>query len=167
MHNLVRYERATPEGKLHRPEIASGTIKNFGTWSLSSSGLLTIDGQGEMPHWPLWLGESWFPWREVRKHIRSVRIALGITSIAAWTFCDCSSLHSIHLPYSVTTIGEYAFHSCSSLSSITIPDGVTSIGSSAFSGCSSLKTISVPAGLDLFGYRERPFFEPAEFFDGG
>ena len=62
----------------------------------------------------------------------------SVTSIADYTFYNCSSLTSVTIPDSVTSIGSYAFWYCTSLTSITIPDSVTSIGYSAFEGCSSL-----------------------------
>ena len=76
---------------------------------------------------------------DCRKHVTSVIIPEGVTSIGDDAFYYCSSLTSVTIPNSVKSIGSWAFEYCSSLTSITIPESVTSIGDYAFDDCIFVK----------------------------
>ena len=137
------------------------------TWSLSSTGVLTISGSGAMTDL---VSKDDQPWKGYRTSITSVVIESGVTSIGDSAFEGCSgltsitfaegshlttigvnafygcsntNLKSIEIPASVTTIDNWAFMSCSYLESITIPASVTSIGNSAFESCSNLASVTV------------------------
>ncbi len=86
-----------------------------------------------------------------RKKEQSYNIPKSVTSIAEYTFYECSELKTITIPEGVTSIGEYTFSGCSSLTTITIPEGITDIGEYAFSKCSSLTTITLPEELTSIG----------------
>ncbi len=85
------------------------------------------------------------------KLVTEITIPDTVTSIAAYSFMNCSSLKSITIPDSVTSIGRYAFYNCDSLTSIVIPDSVTSISNSAFYGCNGLTSIVIPDSVTNIG----------------
>ena len=62
---------------------------------------------------------------------------VGLSSIGANAFNNCSELTFITLPNTLTTIGNSAFYNCSGLiGSLTIPNSVITIGNYAFYNCS-------------------------------
>ena len=86
--------------------ILSGSCGNNVTYTLDDSGLLVIEGSGEMENYNF--GNE-FPWRS--RIVKQVEIKNGVTSIGKAAFF-CSCLTSITIPNSVTSIGETAFSSC-------------------------------------------------------
>ncbi len=108
------------------------------TWSLNSTGVLTISGSGDMANYVYNQ-----PWNSYKDNITSVVIESGVTSIGNWAFRDCTGLTSVTIPASVTSIGQSAFEGCKGLTSITIPASVTSIGNSAFKSCYNLTSVTV------------------------
>ena len=126
----------------------------------SSTGVLTLSGNGELP-------DSEFYYQD---DIKSVIIGDGVTSIGSDAFYNCPNLSSVTIGSGVKTIGSYAFrgtgltsvyipsnvtdikynafYDCTSLRSATIC-GAYSIGSSAFEGCSSLSTVTLQEGTKL------------------
>ena len=116
--------------------IASGDCGKDGSdviWTLDSTGLLTISGEGEMTY-PI----PWISWRD---NIKCVVIENGVTSIAERAFSQCTRLTSVTIPRGVISIGESAFQGCTGLISLTLPDSVASMGKSAFYGCTGLTEI--------------------------
>ena len=131
----------------HEPEeppVESGTTGKL-TWTLSSDGILTISGKGEMPNY-----DYPPPWKKYL--ITTVIIKNGVTSIGDRAFYGCTGLASVTIPNSVTSIGNYAFGFCSSLTSISIPNSVTNIGNDAFSYCSSLTSVTIPNSVTFIGF---------------
>ena len=120
------------------------------SWSLSSSGQLTISGTGPMNDFT---SSSQNAWRDLmlRDKIKSVVIQNGVESIGEHAFSACS-LKSVTIPGSVTSIGSSAFHTCIELTSVTIPGSVTSIGSSAFFYCTGLKSLTIPDSVTSIGF---------------
>ena len=128
--------------------VASGDCGRYGnnlTWTLDSTGLLTISGQGEMDNF------SSLTWGDKKSDIKTVVIEPGVTSIGAQAFWGCSGLVSVTIPDSVTFIGRSAFSGCSNLTSVSIPDGVTVIRNRAFEGCSKLTSTTIPEGVTGIG----------------
>ena len=93
--------------------IASGTCGDNLTWTLDSTGLLTISGTGKMYDFT-----SASPWYSYRDSINSVEFDGEITSIGMRAFSGCSSLTGVTIPDSVTNIGYMAFSDCSQLSTV-------------------------------------------------
>ena len=114
------------------------------TYLLTTDGVLTISGSGEMADYST-SGPA--PWFSERTRITSVVLTDGVTSIGYNAFFDCSSLTSVTIPNSVTSIKSWAFADCSSLTDLTIPDGVSSIENGTFSGCSGLTSVTIPDGV--------------------
>ena len=161
--------------------IASGDCGKDGgnlTWTLDSTGLLTISGEGEMASYYKEYAQGngtivvvGGPWQN---QARKLIIQEGVTSIGAYAFCNCTGLTSVLIPDSVISIGSYAFEyctgltsveipnsvtsieedafwRCTGLTSVTIPDSVTSIGGSAFSGCTGLTSVTIPDSVTSIG----------------
>ena len=122
---------------------ASGACGKNLTWSLSSTGTLTISGKGAMAEY----SNGKMPWIAYKNQIKSVVLAKGITSIAYLSFSGYSKLTSVQIPDSVTDIGASAFDKCTALSDMTLPKNLKTLGWLAFAGCSSLKTLTMPASL--------------------
>ena len=117
--------------------IETGSCGNNATYALWNTGLLEINGTGDM---------TTKAFRK-RTDIKDVIINNGITNISSEAFSQCSMLTSITIPNSVTSIDNYSFNMCFALTSITIPDNVTTIGTGAFNSCTSLASITIPAGV--------------------
>ena len=122
---------------------ASGACGKNLTWSLSSTGTLTISGKGAMAAYD----SGKMPWIAYKNQIKSVVLAKGITSIAYLSFSGYTKLTSVQIPDSVTDIGASAFDKCTALSDMTLPKNLKTLGWLAFAGCSSLKTLTMPASL--------------------
>lgn len=129
--------------------IASGECGAEGsnvTWKLDENGTLTISGGGEMDN-----DYYYTPWYEYRKDIVRAVVEVGVTSVDAWAFCDCTNMVSVVLPDGLQKIGTDAFYNCKTLTDITIPESVTEIDPLAFQGCSSLTEIFIPAKVETIG----------------
>ena len=74
----------------------------------------------------------------------------AVTSIADWTFANCTSITSITIPEGVESIGYYAFMNCTSLETVNLPASVNQIVYDAFFGCTSLAEINVSEGNEYY-----------------
>ena len=111
------------------------------TWTLDSSGVLTISGSGVM-------GDCWpQPWEEYCETITAVVLEDGVTNVGSNAFSACTALTSVSIPDSVTRIGSNAFSQCAALTRVSIPDSVTYLGRAVFSSCTALTEVRLPAGL--------------------
>lgn len=133
-------------GTLYR----SGTCGNHLTWTLDSSGKLTISGTGEM--YDYYHDDNGFtsPWAKLRSMIRSIEIGSGVTSIGAWAFED-TNITSLTIPGSVTAIGDYGVNGNRYLAELTLQPGLKSIGKEAFSYSKRLTTLTIPNGVTTIG----------------
>ena len=113
-----------------------GTCGDTITWKLYSSGLMLIEGSGEMTS---------DPWSSYKAKITKLRMSDDITSICSYAFYNCTNLVDVKLPSGLVTINSCAFQRCSKLQTIEIPAGVTSISSKVFESCASLTAINVAA----------------------
>ena len=128
--------------------LASGTCGAQGdnlTWTLTTDGVLTIVGTGEMEAF------NQAPWYTWRNSILSVVIENGATTISPVAFMSCNFLSHVEIPSTVTTIGDGAFTSCYALSEIAIPNSVKSLGNYTFLQCSSISSITIPEGVTTIG----------------
>jgi RNA polymerase sigma factor (sigma-70 family) len=99
------------------PETLSGDCGENLRWSFDpETGTLRFEGSGEMNDYYL---EGWYPeWASLLKHIRSIELPEGLTSIGGSAFEYCTALTEVTIPDSVTSIGSAAFNSCGSLTAI-------------------------------------------------
>ena len=161
------------------PALADGeTINTFCgddlTWTLTTGGVLTVSGTGEMYDYTLKtegsVQISTAPWAQYSTYIQKVIISSGVTSIGRAAFYgldkltavsfgsdlaairpsafeNCINLRSLTMGRNVKTIGEWAFAGCESLDSIVLNEGLTSIGPYAFYNCSGAANASLPSTL--------------------
>ena len=97
----------------------SGTVGDSDvTWSLSSSGRLTIAGSGDVERFQSPADQ---PWADFREDIQEVWFYdmedLAISELAYW-FTDCVNLTSAEVPYTTPLVGTDAFANCPSLKRI-------------------------------------------------
>lgn len=135
-------------GTLYR----SGTCGNNLTWTLDSSGKLTISGTGDMSDYTHDFENNirTSPWADYRSMIRSIEIGSGVTRIGAWAFED-TNITSLTIPGSVTAIGDYGVKVNRYLAELTLQSGLKSIGESAFSRSYRLTTLTIPGSVTSIG----------------
>ena len=132
--------------------IASGECGADGDnliWTLSDSGLLTINGTGQMANYNI--GTA--PWYLYREAITSIVTEDGVNSIGQYAFMNCENLGTIFIPNSISSIGEFAFGQCPLLQSIIIPGSIAVVERYAFAGCTGLTQVTIEDGVAEIGYR--------------
>lgn len=120
------------------------------TWTLDTeTGVLTIDGEGEMDNYSLYnnINKTSAPWWDYYSQITELVIGDEVTSIGDYAFYDCDALTSLDVSQNVKTIGNYTFYDCDKLKEITIPDSVTNMGVYSFAYSSSIETLKIGNGL--------------------
>ena len=135
-----------------------GTLREGGkcgdnlTWTLDSSGKLTISGTGDMENYASETsrGTDPAPWAYASSMIRSVEIGSGVTSIGSYALVD-TNITSLTIPGSVTTIGNYGAYHNRYLAELTLNEGLRSIGKGAFSWSKQLTTVTIPDGVTTIG----------------
>lgn len=135
-----------------------GTLREGGkcgdnlTWTLDSSGKLTISGTGDMENYASETsrGTDPAPWAYASSMIRSVEIGSGVTSIGSYALVD-TNITSLTIPGSVTTIGNYGAYHNRYLAELTLNEGLRSIGKGAFSWSKRLTTLTIPDGVTTIG----------------
>lgn len=136
-------------GTLYR----SGTCGNNLTWTLDSSGKLTISGTGDMSDYTHDFENNirTSPWADYRSMIRSIEIGSGVTHIGAWAFKD-TNITSLNIPGNVKSLGAGSFSDNRYLVNLTFSSGLKRIESMAFAG-SHLSTVVIPDGVTSIGER--------------
>lgn len=118
------------------------------TWTLTSDGVLTICGLGDMRNYSQGGPNS----SDMKSSIvTTVIIEDGVTSIGESAFWAAESLSNVTIPSSVKSIGGSAFERCTNLENVIISEGVISIGSNAFDLCRKLSSISIPNSVTSIG----------------
>ncbi|MBQ6119638.1 MAG: leucine-rich repeat domain-containing protein, partial [Clostridia bacterium] len=123
------------------------------SWSLSTDGVLTLTGEGEMKVGN-YVGyqRAWQDWQvNASTNVKKVVIGEGVTNINRGAFENLEALTEVSIPGTVKRIEEQAFKGCVSLPEINIPEGVERISSYAFSGCGALKQFHIPASAISLG----------------
>ena len=134
--------------------VAGGQCGDDLTWTLDSSGTLTISGTGPMYNYSLWDN----PWCDITLRSSGIStrvvnavVSSGVTALGERALADCGSMVSVSLPETLLTVGESCFMSSDALRSITIPNSVRSIGLGAFTACKNLSRVTLGRGLQRIG----------------
>lgn len=140
------------------------------TWTLYSSGTLTVSGEGEVTSMPDALQKVYTGKSKKNLKIKKVKVNKGFKRIAygvfkngkdvteatiadsvkvikADVFSGCKKLKTVKLPKNMKAITNYVFHGCKSLENVTFPEKLEIIRNGAFEGCTSLKKITLPKTL--------------------
>lgn len=127
-------------------EVASGTCGTNLTWTLTSDGLLKIEGSGKMT---AFASAAKVPWNEYVGIIKTVNVAAGVTNLSDYAFNGCTNLTKITFEEDskLEVIGGSVFYGCTSLESITLPKGVTTIYGNAFAKCTKLTSVYLPDSI--------------------
>ena len=126
----------------------SGTCGEGLTWTLSSDGVLTVSGTGEMTN-----GEDYgtAPWDDIKTSIQAIVIGDGVESVGDYMFWDCGNVTSVTLGDDVRRIGKAAFLYCESLPTVQLPPNIEYVDDWAFIHCNALTKVYVPFSLNYFG----------------
>ena len=134
--------------------VAGGQCGDDLTWTLDSSGTLTISGTGPMYGYSLFKN----PWCDsalrssgISTRVKKVEISSGVTTLGAYAFSACDSMTGVSLPETLLAVGESCFQSSYGLHNISIPNSVRSIGDCAFSSCNGLTRVTLGSGLKGIG----------------
>ena len=151
-------------GSCGAPTTEDGEATDAVKWSFdSTTGTLTISGQGAMADYSVDTNNDSRPWAAYQEKVKQVTIGNGVTKIGDYAFYMFSNLEDVKfegaslssigerafatydhnitsfaIPDSVTEIGEWAF-AMYSVEELTLPTSITSIGNCAFADCISLK----------------------------
>ena len=112
-----------------RAASASGKLGDNLSWSLNTSGVLTISGSGQMITWNNSISQPWYDYRE---DIKSVVIKEGVTSISAYAFHQCTNLTTVSIPASVNYYMSDPFGYCDSLTKFTVASGNTILSTDSY-----------------------------------
>ena len=124
--------------------IASGYCGKDGsnvTWTLDSTGLLTISGEGEMYDFSTYSENQ--PWRSYVNKIESIIVEAGVSSVGNYVFYEHSALKSVTILGSVVSVGDGACYNCKNLTTVKFAGEVKSIGQSAFYICRNLISVNI------------------------
>ena len=87
------------------PQEAHATSRSEGicgknlTWTLDSSGTLTVRGNGDMTDFDI---RQDIPWNDRIDEIKEIIIDFGVTSIGEMAFWGCENAENVSIPNSVT-----------------------------------------------------------------
>ena len=138
---------------------STGRFGGNATWTLDSSGKLTVTGSGELT--PCWDSGTGTNYGIKKTDVKSLVIGEGFTRIVynsdssssyeKSAFKDCTNLTSVTLPSTMQTLDMKSFCYCSKLATINFPAKLKTIGNSCFDTCTALKNISLPETLESIG----------------
>lgn len=129
-------------------EVATGTEGTL-TWTLSSQGVLTISGSGEIGDYDLQTRPSW---EEHKDKTYNVVIEDGVTRIGDYAFYQMEAMLEVSIPGGVTAIGNSAFRG-SGLIAVFVPNSVKTVSADAFRLCRSLASMTLSEGVETVGER--------------
>ncbi len=127
-------------------KVLTGAIGENVTWTLTTDGVLTLSGSGNMYDATTTTGSVLY---EYRLLIKEVVVGKDITSIGAFTFWNATNLTKVTFEAgsALTDIQKYAFARCGKLSEIVIPETVKRMQYASFQHCASLREFYVPASV--------------------
>lgn len=126
----------------------TGSVNEL-TWSVDlNSGMLTIDGNGDMPNYTNCYE---LPWEKFAGIVKTIVVGDGITSVGNCAFMNMSALENVNLPDSVVGIGDSAFEFCKNLKSVNTPKNLKKIGDLAFADCAALESFEFVNTIEQIG----------------
>ena len=120
--------------------VASGKCGDSATWTLDSTGTLTISGTGRMTNFTK---DAPAPWADQADQITTVEVEGTVTSVGATAFKDCTALTTVNIADGVEYIEAGAFNGCTALTEVNIPLSVGYIKTGAFKGCTALTSVTI------------------------
>ncbi len=119
------------------------------TWCFDRiTGVLSIEGSGDMMNYSLEGGRSTAPWADFAGSITELSLADGITNLGAWAFYDCEQLTSVTIPGSVRIVESYTLSS-PYLETVIFSEGVEYLRYHTLDSCTSLVDVWIPASMDV------------------
>ncbi|MBR6516560.1 MAG: leucine-rich repeat domain-containing protein [Bacilli bacterium] len=134
--------------------IIPNSLKTIGVDAFSYSGLKTVTFE-ENSELEL-IGYNAF---RVCRHLVSIVIPEGVTTIQNSAFWRCESLRNVILPNSLKEIGYEVFEDCYSLESIIIPENISVISAGLFSHCTSLQNVTFNNGNNITAIQNGAFYD--------
>ena len=116
------------------------------SWTLDSSGTLTVSGSGEMKDFTYDAVERRvvdLPWANLYDEIFAVVIEDGVTTIGDFAFNKLFYIEQIDLGDDIRSIG-YAALNGTHIQKVVLPDSLEKLGYSCFGDCSSLMYVEFP-----------------------
>ena len=127
--------------------VLSGSCGDNVAFALTSDGVMTISGSGEMDGYAAFLSgaDSSYgktPWQQYRSQIKKVVVKGSVENIGGAAFLGCRALTVLDLSgcNNLKKIGSYAFR-YTSIQSLDLPDTITYI--SGFDSCKELTTVTM------------------------
>ena len=114
----------------------SGTFSSGVTWKIYRSGIMIIEGDGEMDSY----SSSDIPWKNLKDKIKAVEFRGDVTNVSNYAFSGCYNLQTVILEDATVNIGYSAFQGCTGLKQIRLPANYQ-YSSSSFAGCSNVEKI--------------------------
>lgn len=124
------------------------------TWTFDTeTGVLTIDGEGEMDNYALYnnINKTSAPWWDYYSSMTELVIGNEVASIGDYAFYNCDTLTSIEIPENIETIGDYAFYDCNNIVDVNFKEGLVSIGAYTFYQCDNIKEVIIPDSVTEIG----------------
>ncbi len=75
------------------------------------------------------------------KALETVKLPMGMMTIASATFYDCTSLTTVETPFALNKMENAVFRNCSALESVAFPPAFRVLYAGSFVGCSALKEL--------------------------
>ncbi len=121
------------------------------TWSVTNAGLLTVNGEGELPQFHE--DEGGFggqaPWYPYRGLVREIVVGEGITALGHRSFADASYAHTVSLPSTLEKLYDSAFAGLG-IRELNLPASVAVIENGAFDSFPKLERISLGEGAESY-----------------
>lgn len=115
------------------------------TFTLTSDGVLTVSGTGDMENYYTYSNS---PWYDNRESIKEIVIEDGITTVSFQGFVNCKYLTKVTLASSVKNLDQYCLYGCSLLTDINC-ENVDYIGEGAFAYCDVLDNINLSKATQI------------------
>ena len=142
--------------------VAQGNCGDHLTWALSSDGVVTISGYGDMWNYRLSYNSSSniyktnAPWMSASSSVAvwKVEFVGNVTSIGDYAFYRLKTLgyKTLYFPETLRKIGKGAFAECNRYSRvIELPEGLETIDDCAFQNCSKWSFNQLPTTLKKIG----------------